>query len=320
MQNSKQLLILLVSALLLILLLPLSVWGVDYLTNPGFEAPFTVYGDYNGWNLQVANGWEKFIVKENTYNDGSRLRFFSASDWAAFNGSPITERVEGDNAQVWWSSSTKKFDAGVYRQVDNLTIGETYGFQAAALQVFEKTDRSDPATGMMTRQWGIDPTGGTSPTATTVLWSPPEQHAAYSDGGGNKYTWFWGSAGAKALSTTMTVFVRVSSVGGGSTPNSDQVWVDDAFFDIAPTTALTVSLNSPTEALAQWNGAPRSGFSAYAFEAQYRPLTATKWIDLQIFDVQSPSPPTGTSATFTLQPGQTYLLRLPEQKPCWYQI
>jgi len=291
------------------LLLPLAAMGaVTGLTNPGLEAPFVPYGTYNGWNLQVANGWERFLVPANTYKDGERLRFFSASDWAAFNGSPITERVEGENAQVWWSSSTKKFDAGVYQQITGLTIGESYGFQAGILQVFETTNRTDPATGVMARRVGIDPTGGTDPESPNVVWSPLEEHATFSSGG-KKYTWFWPSVGAKAMSTTMTVFIRVSSKGQGSTPNSDQVWADDTFFDIAPTTTLTLTPLGSTQLRADWSGSPRDGFVAYASEAQYRRISDTTWTDLQVFDVLDSAPPTGTSATFSIVEGETYIVR-----------
>ncbi|RME46843.1 MAG: carboxypeptidase regulatory-like domain-containing protein [Caldilineae bacterium] len=310
MRNIKRLWMLILGVSLgIALLLPLAAMGaVAGLTNPGLEAPFVPYGTYNGWNLQVANGWERFFVPDNTYKNGSRLRFFSASDWAAFNGSPVTERVEGENAQVWWSSSTKKFDAGVYQQIGGLTVGESYGFQAGILQVFETTNRTDPATGVMARRVGIDPTGGTDPESPNVVWSPLEEHATFSSGG-KKYTWFWPSVGAQAQATTMTVFIRVSSKGQGSTPNSDQVWADDTFFDIAPTTTLTLTPIGATQLRAEWSGSPRPGFVPYASEAQYRRISDTTWTDLQVFDVLDSAPPTGTSATFSIVEGETYIVR-----------
>ncbi|MFQ5575961.1 MAG: hypothetical protein ACE5G8_03120 [Anaerolineae bacterium] len=318
MQKSKRWLQLLAVPVLGVLLLFLSVWAAGWLANPGLEAPFVPYGTYNGWNLQVANGWTRFFVPDNTYKNGTRLRFFSASDWAAFNGSPNTERVEEENAQVWWSSSTKKFDAGIYQQITGVISGEVYGFQAGILQVFETTTRSDPATGVMSRRVGIDPFGGSDPESPTVLWSPEEQHAAYNDPAipGKKYTWFWPSVGAQAQAATMTLFIRVSSTGDGVSPNSDQVWADDSFFEIAPTTTLTLSLTGPDQLGATWSGAPRPGFTPYASEAQYKHISDTTWTDLQIFDVLDAAPPTGTGAAFAIQPGETYLVRA----RTWHEI
>ncbi len=286
-----------------------SILATNLLTNGGFEAPFEQYGTYNGWKLQVAHGWEHFFVDANTYNGGSRLRFFSASDWAAFNNSPVVEHIEGSEAQVWWSSSTKKFDAGVYQRISGLTVGETYGFSAGILQVFETTNRTDPATGTMRRIVGIDPTGGTNPEASTVIWSPEEPHATFSTGGA-KYTWFFPSVGITATSTVATVFVRVRSNGSGSTPHSDQVWADAAYFDVAPTTTLIINSVDSTHTQVVWHGSPRTGFHLFAYEAQYKKSTESNWTDIQIFDVlDGNNPPLETNATILVEPGIEYVVR-----------
>ncbi len=286
-----------------------SIFAANMLTNGGFEAPFEQYGTYNGWQLQVAHGWEHFFISANTYDDGSRLRFFSSSEWAAFNPGGFNEHVEGSESQVWWSSSTKKFDAGVFQQISGLIPGETYGFSAGILQAFETTSRTDPATGAMLRMVGIDPTGGVDPESDTVLWSPAEPHAAFADGG-TKYTWFFPSVGAEALSTTMTVFVRVRSNGSGSTPNSDQVWTDAAYFDIAPITTLDAIAISPTQVHVTWQGTPRAGFHLFAYEAQYKKLADNDWTDIQIFDVlDGNNPPLETGATLSVEPGVAYVFR-----------
>ena len=171
MQRSK-LFIVSVTLGITLLFIPLIVRAANLLTNDMLELPFVSYDTYidplnRTWTLQVANGWEKFILAD-TYKSGQRLRFFTASDWAAFNGSPITEKRDGSNAQVWWSSEV--FDTGIYQQVTGLTIGETYGFQAGTLQVFETT--GSKTHNKMFRSVGIDPTGGTDPTSPNVVWSP----------------------------------------------------------------------------------------------------------------------------------------------------
>ncbi|GEM_PF-2074719 len=300
----KQAFRLLISLSFGLLLLPLtSILGANLLHNDGLEKPFIKYGDYidplnRTWNLQVAEGWEKFIIPEGTYKNGSRLRFVSSADWAAGNGSPIVEKRDGQDAQVWWSSQI--FDAGLYQQLSGLTIGEVYGFQAGTLQVFETT--TSKTDGKMFRSVGLDPTGGTSPTSTNVIWSPEENLDV---------RWFYPGIGAQALSTTMTVFVRVRSPNMASTPNSNQVWIDDTFMDIAPTTTLTLTMFNQNQITATWQGEPREGFQLFAYEAQYRPVFTPTWIDLQIFDSNSKPAdiPKATQATFQVEPNVEYVVR-----------
>ncbi|MFQ5611350.1 MAG: hypothetical protein ACE5H9_04365 [Anaerolineae bacterium] len=284
----------------LLLFLPVSGRGANLLSNDGLEAPFVQYGTYTNsgvdWKLQVAHDWEKFIILDNTYKDGQRLRFFSASDWAAFNGSPFVEKRDGSDAQVWWSS--RKFDAGVYQQITGLTVGEVYGFQAGTLQVWETT--GSQTHGKMFRSVGIDPFGGTDPTSPNVLWSPEESLDV---------DWFYPGVGAQAMAGTMTVFVRVRSPERASTPNSNQVWVDDTFLDLAPTTSLTLTADSPTQVTATWSGTPRAGFHLFAYEAQYRKATDSSWTDLQVFDSSTDPVPTGSSGQFTVEPGLEYIVR-----------
>ncbi|MEM7028664.1 MAG: carboxypeptidase-like regulatory domain-containing protein [Chloroflexota bacterium] len=290
-------------SLSLLLLIPLGVWAANILDNPGLEDDYVQYDTYNNngvdWKLQVANSWERFEIRKD------RLRFFTASDWAAFNGSPVVEKRDGSQAQVWWSS--RKFDAGLYQQVSGLTIGEHYGFQAGILQVFETTNQSTPNTGNMLRSVGIDPYGGTDEEASTVIWGPEEPNATYTQGE-EKFTWFYPGVGATALSTTVTVFVRVQSLKNATTPNSNQVWVDDTFMDIAPTTDLTLSATSTTEVMAEWSGTPRTDFSLFAYEAQYRKEADSDWIDLQIFDVDT-LPSQNTSASITVEENVSYVVR-----------
>jgi hypothetical protein len=291
----------------LLFLLPLTLWAANLVTNPGLEDPYEKIGEYIGpggivWDQQVAHDWHKFTIEA-----PNRLRFFTASDWAAFNNSSVVERRDGEEAQVWWTP--EKNDAGIYQQVSGLTLGETYGFQAGILQVFETTNRTDPATGNMNRSVGIDPYGGTDPQAETVIWGPEEKNATYNDPAtGKKFTWFYPGVGATAMSTTVTIFARVRIAAEAGPLQSNQVWVDDTFMDLAPPTALSLSVTSPTEITAAWGGEPRAGFNLFAYEAQYRKATDPDWTDLQIFTVSTP-PSTATGQSFTVEPGLEYLVR-----------
>ena len=248
----------------------------------------------------MANGWERFVI-----GDEDRLRFFTSSDWAAFNGSPFVEFRDGIEAQVWWTP--RKNDTGIYQQVLSRTIGEHYGFQAGILQVFETTERTDPATGKLLRSVGMDPHGGTDPEAPTVIWGPEEPNATYNEGGA-KYTWFYPGVGATAMSTTVTVFIRVQFEEDAGPLESNQVWVDDTFMDVAPTTSLTVNAVNATQLLAEWSGTPRSGFRLFAYEAQYRRASDSNWTDLQIFTVNT-LPSQNTNMTIPVETGVPYVVR-----------
>ncbi len=311
MRNSKQLFILLIGAFSLILLLPLSVLAANLIINNHLEPPFAPYGTTNkcgqDWPLQIATGWKRFDLATN-----DRLKFYSASEWGElaaclYGGTPHTESLGGE-AQVW--TSARKFDTGIYQQVSGLETGKVYGFEAGILPIYYRSDRDDPATGQMLRSVGIDPYGGVDPASPNVIWGPEEPHATFKDPvTQQKYTWFFPSVGATAMSTTMTVFARVRSIEDITDGISiNQVWVDATFMDVAPTTSLTLTAGSPTQIDAIWYGAPASGFHLFAYEVQYRKATTTTWTDLQIFDVLTPESVNDTTS-ISVEEGVDYIVR-----------
>ncbi len=326
MKTSKYFLVLSISIGFILLVIPMTMWADNLQTkqalslqinNPGFETPFNKIGEYENnsqvWDLQVADGWNHFDLKQ------ERLRFFSSCEWKEFNNGPVCEKVEGDEAQVIWTSSNVRFDAGVYQQISGLTIGESYGFQAATLMVFESTTNpvDNPDDPKMQRKVGIDPYGGTDPKSENVIWSPIDI---------KDVAWFWPSVGAKAMSSTMTVFVRVR---GRKKPevqfSNSQVWIDDASLDYAPTMeSLTLDVgdfvNEQATITATWHGTIRDGFEFYASESQLCELSSGEttcddpnwdgtWQDLHVFRGGDELPPTATTANFIATQGITYMVR-----------
>lgn len=285
---------------LVLALLPLSAWAANLLQNAGLEPPFVKYGEWDSgqgkiFDLEVAHGWERFFIPAGTYNGSdNRLRYFRSSALEFLYH--FTEKRDGVDAQLFWSKNP--FDAGIYQQITGLTPGENYGVQAGILQVYGKTTRT-PENGRMFRSLGIDPTGGTDPTSPNVIWGPEESRTP---------NWFYPGVGARAISSTMTVFVRVRSLYDAPTNEENSVWVDDTFMDIAPTTSLNLTADSPTQVSAQWSGSPRSGFHLFAYEAQYRQSAASNWTDLQIFSSTSPAS-TSTGKSFAVTPGVEYMVR-----------
>lgn len=287
----------------------------NLIQNDSFET-FTQYGEYqnsgNIWALQVAEHWERFLVEAEEPN---RVRYFTSCDWNLFNNGPagFCEKRDQADAQVIWTSSSNPFDAGMYQQVTGLTIDQAYGFQVATLQVFESTtNRQD---GKMKRKLGLNPFGGIDPESGDVIWSPIDAIDTI---------WFAGSVGAKAMSTTMTVFIRFESSGDQQVQfSSSQIWIDDSYMDIAPLTTLELAQNQLSddafEVTATWHGDPLDDFTFYAYEAQYCELLEgqtncddsgwnSPWQTLQVFRATE-EPPTGTSATFTAVTDKNYLVR-----------
>ncbi len=257
-QKSKQSLKLLLGCLgIAILWLPLTVWAANLLQVDGMEAPFVKYGEWAGggitFDLEVAHDWEKFFVAAGTYDNGNKIRYMRASAVEFLFGS--VEKRDGADAQIWWS--TKPFEAGIYQQVSGLTVDEYYGFQAGILQVFANT--SSKTHNKMFRSVGIDPYGGVNPSSSNVIWSPEE---------GLDVDWFYPGVGVQAKSSTITVFIRVRSIDDAPQYEENSVWADDPFMDVAPTTTLDLTIDSPTQVTAVWNGAPRTGFHLFAYEAQ----------------------------------------------------
>ncbi len=301
---------------LLFFVVPLLIFAQSNLIqNDSFET-FTKYDEYQNsgkiWDLQVAEHWERFLVEAEEPN---RIRYFTSCDWNRFNKGPagFCEKRDQAEAQVIWTSSSNPFDAGMYQQVTGLTIEQAYGFQVATLQVFESTtDRQD---GKMKRKLGLDPFGGTDPESENVIWSPIDTIDTI---------WFAGSIGAKAMSTTMTVFIRFESSGDQKVSfSSTQIWIDDAYLDVAPLTTLELAQNQLSddafEVTATWQGDPLDGFTPYAYEAQYCELPEgqtscddsgwnSPWQTLQVFGATQ-DPPTGTAATFTAATDKNYLVR-----------
>ncbi len=278
-------------------LLPLTGWSANLLQNDGLEPPFTKYGTYTvpgkTFDLEVAHDWNRYFIAAGTPDSGQRFYFFRSSALEFLYG--FTEKRDGVDAQVFWS--TDPFDGGIYQQLSGLTVGEHYGFQAGTLQVYANT--TSKTHNMMFRSVGIDPTGGTDPGSPNVVWSPEE---------GRDVAWFYPGVGATAKSPTMTVFVRIRSPRDAPPLEENSVWVDDTYFDIAPQTSLSLSLDSTTQATASWNGTPRVGYSLYAYEAQYRKTTDTDWTDLQVF-ASNVAKSTATSRSFTVEPGAEYVVR-----------
>ncbi|MAS34209.1 MAG: hypothetical protein CL610_09385 [Anaerolineaceae bacterium] len=188
--------VLLLCALLLVVF-PANAQSENLLQNPGFEAPFqTLDGDPP---RQVAEGWTPWHVPAapDAPSYANRQPEYEPA-------APDTSRIlEGENAQLL-RSFFATHEGGVYQQVSGVSAGTTLTFRVSAYvwsNTFDNVDASEED-GDVFVQVGIDPTGGTDPQSSDIVWSEAgiEQYDAY-----NEY-----AVEAEATGDTVTVFVRTT--------------------------------------------------------------------------------------------------------------
>ena len=173
---------------------------------------------YQSGNNEIPQGWTPFVLS------GS-LQYTPAS--------PETGPGEGfrpPSLRMWSDGDT--FKAGIYTQVNGLTPGTTYkasiGWAA-------------PRTESFGRWLGIDPTGGTDPTAPTVVLGP--KHYGWGKFGNDRPGGSDPNLDVRAVaqSSTVTVFLFVDQTSGGV----NEIFLDalglypDASVPVAPPPAPT---------------------------------------------------------------------------------
>jgi hypothetical protein len=278
-------------------LFPVKILAANLLTNSGFNNPFNdIPGRvWQGQNEQIASGWTPFYIPGNTYDgddDASKLRWMSSAQFAAAFGG-IDYKIEGNQAQNMWSSY--EFDGGVYQQISGVTPGQVYGFDIGIVTFWRGPGYPD-SNGVMFRQVGIDPTGGTDPTSNNIIWS--ETNA-------DDKAWVYMDVAATAQASTITVFAKVQAPENSSFNHTDLdiVYFDAAHIDLAPTATLDASHTGAT-IQANWSGSTAPGWSIKGYEVQYKEQNASSWVTLQTKNQ------TATNGAFTGLAGRVYTLRV----------
>lgn len=277
---------------------PLALAAPEYqlLTNSGMEAYQSPYGQYDGVNCQVASGWNRFSY------DGPEPCFMDTRVFASSHlGGGWVEKIEGSTSQMLISADP--YAAGLWQRVAGLTPGVGYGFHAAMLTIFQ-TSAGDPDDGTMIKQVGIDPTGGTDPQASTIVWSEPDDHdlgpwdldrrvAAYAQG------------------TAVTVFIRVTSpYDAGPPPYLNQSFLDSAILAQTPTvTATSPAQSESTSFVVRWDNAVAApGVKRLkGYDVQVMDKAEGIWHDWITWTPGTP--PNDSQATFTGERGHTYRFR-----------
>ncbi len=253
-------------------------WGLENFDNP--------YGDYNGHPLQVASGWIRFQIS------GQEARFMSDGGYAAtFAGSgAIPRHLEGNQCQNLWLGHP--FVAGIYQQVP-VTPGKAYTAKNMWLSAVGSTIH-DP-TGKMVKKIGIDPYGGTDPTADWIIWG---------DEDGRNKSFLDTRTAARAKADRVTVFIELNNIPE-TKPDWNAAWIDAVVVIEAPECrATSPETSGPGSFPVQWEAQnPPEGQLKGTYDVEYKDGAMGPWVRWQ--------DKTGaTSATFDkAEAGHTYYFR-----------
>jgi LysM repeat protein len=223
--------------LLLVLLFSLSILGAqaqetNLLTNPGFENGFRIVSGRA--NPQVANGWEPWFAVGGNAPEYQLSPYYIPS--TAANSAGIIPRVRTGNAsQIYYSWLYESHDAGIYQRVTGIPSGAELRFSVYGYVFSNNLSDLDVSEepGNVAFRVGIDPTGGTDPFASTVIYN----EALFAYDAFREYNVI-----AKAQGTAVTVFVRTTV----SEPVQNTViYLDDAVLNVTPESQPQAS-NTPT--------------------------------------------------------------------------
>ncbi|WP_119065432.1 LysM peptidoglycan-binding domain-containing protein [Aggregatilinea lenta] len=194
----------------------------NLLQNPGFEAPFvSINGDTT---LQVATGWQPWNLA-----GGSSSALNARPEYKA----APTNRVRSGSSAQEYNTFYATHDAGVYQRVA-VTPGTALQFSVYAYiwssATFDNPSASEDPNDVQIRV-GIDPTGGTDPASSNIVWSAPVEYY-------DQYRML--SVTATSSSTAVTAFVRSQPQDFVGTTN---IFLDDAY--LGPTGSAPVETQAP---------------------------------------------------------------------------
>jgi LysM repeat protein len=192
----------------------------NLLENPGFEEGFRELAGFT--SAQVANGWQPWIADDSNAPDFQFEPLYIPI--AQTNSAGYIPRVRnGNEAQVYYSPYSTH-NSGIYQQVSGITSGTELRFSIYAY-VFSNNlselDVSEDDGGVALRV-GIDPSGGTDPFSSDVVYS----EAAIFYDAYRQYNTI-----AVAAGDTVTVFVHTTV----TEPVANTViYLDDAVLEVTP--------------------------------------------------------------------------------------
>ena len=207
--------------------------GPNLLKNAAFEAGFvSVNAD-----VQVAANWTAWWTPHPA----------SAPDWAYLPpnfrpSSPCTAGCEhrihsGSNAQSMYYHFFGAFEGGIYQQVAvplDADVSFSIYAQGWSSQQIDPINTSVSGTDMRMKI-GIDPTGGTNPYSSAIVWTQPRNVLD---------SWYQFVVYAHTQNTTVTVFTYASPFD--SRRNNEVYWDDAALNVLSGDLAATAQASYPT--------------------------------------------------------------------------
>lgn len=203
--------------------------GGNLLLNPGFEPPYiAINGDTT---LRVASNWVPWSLPQ-----GSSSAINARPEYQPAPANRIRTGTAAQEYNTFFATHT----GGVYQRVPvtpNTELRFSVFIYVWSSASFADPNVSDDPNNVKVRV-GIDPTGGTDGTSSTIVWS---QDAEYYD----EYREI--SVAATSQNTAVTVFIRTAPEGFVGTTN---IYLDDASLlplgEAPATSTPTIEGPSPT--------------------------------------------------------------------------
>lgn len=258
------------------------------LVNPDFECSTGYYTQTNaiGKEILVPDGWQLTILNGAPKVYSARIQFTKSCD-----GSGHVEKINLEDSLVVSAQDLetppapgKPFDVAISQQV-SATVGGAYSLSGWFLSLCggSAVPTDCPEDVYMAKLLGIDPTGGTDPTATSVIWTE-NRHNFVEEG--KRVGWQQMSVSAMAQAPTITVFARINSPFRW---HGNHAFIDALSLVRAPlATLLAPAVVTGTQAFTlTWVGLQSEDIAAIAggtytlsYDIQFRHQGVENWSDL----------------------------------------
>lgn len=255
------------------------------LSNTDFECTTGYYSTTNaaGKVIYVPNSWTLVLSQGAPKTQSARVNFAGSC-----SGSAHVERIYGIDsilveAQDLETPPTpgKPFDVSFYQQI-SATLGGAYSLSGWLLSLCggSNVPNDCPSGNYMAKMLGIDPTGGTDPLASTVIWGENRRNFVENN---QKVGWTNVRTVAVAQAPTITIFARINSPFQW---HGNHAFIDALGLVRAPTSQLTVPTTvSGTQVITvAWSGEQSpdllnipGGKYRLLFDVEYRVKEQTTW-------------------------------------------
>jgi hypothetical protein len=211
--------------------LPPTLHNADFECTVGYTGQI----DAKGKEIFVPNGWQLTTLLGAPMIHSARIFFAKSCD-----GSAHVERINGIDSIVIRAEDLetppepgKPFDVAFQQQI-SATVGGAYSLSGWMLSLCggSAVPSDCPADVHIAKLLGIDPTGGTDPSAATVIWTENRRNFWEN---GQRIGWQQLSVSTIAQAETITIFARINSP---SRWHGNHAFIDALSIVRAPVTEL----------------------------------------------------------------------------------